>query len=982
MVGVILWPMSAAPASPANPDAARRPGALLASVRGRVPLLGDLLLGFVGARAVAAVAAARVEALGTAVLPLDEALLALCAAAAGAFAVPEGARLARIARAAAAPATGLLALTALESANPLVGAAALAGPAFGLASAVARRLRAGADAGLALVCGLLGAAWACSGAGTVPAGETGGQAFAWSLALVAVLVWRCVRDVPAPHAASPSVGARSFGVVAGALFAWSALLAHGHGAAPVAWPLVGSSGGGLVEAAFGAVLASRLGAQAGARCGMALTLVAAMAALAGHGSGAGAAIATVAASALLAAQLRRVGARPVSFGFAVGACACVAAAELGLRVDGLVAATCAAAAFGLARRTVAGWIAGAVCASFALVAWMQSPPPVASLDPAAERDLASYGAARATWDPRTQDVALRIAGVEFDRSGPLRRHPELLAMTVALFADRSSPIAVVDTGLGRFEDVARPFGLGPLWVASASADAACLQPGLQVDGPVRAGAAPHGAPSVAVGRRAFLRSIEAGSCVAVVDANLLGVAEVAGLGAEDCGLARRAVGGGVAVAAFALDRAEPSQFAGGVAAAARAHPWCGVFVVGSHALVVGLATAPDWARATERFAALPSDARWDLHAAGLGSIDDVRDSLFCVVEPSAAHERIAAASAGVGDARVDANVRALLATHARERAPLQEQRLRARCADAEAWPAADEALADAVRQSPASVLLRRELIQLRVRRADRAVLAALREKPDEVANAAAMAARFLPFGCPSPTLQAALALPNRRGERLRDRRAAAAAAFALDPGFYDDASPLLRDVLEGVARATPLADFARLPEGARLAELAVQEGQLGVLLRSRFPSRAARALVDEWSRRDLSLGALSTLRELADPFVLEAAHGALQRRSAQQELVRIWRADLPATAPIRALFDGRAEQRQALMVAIAGRNDEGSLAILGRGLVDEDESVRSAAGAALFRSVGDGIVYDPAWPQDRLREAAAKLATLAQRTSR
>ena len=972
--------MSASPARPPEPEAARRPDALRASVQTGVSLLGDLLLGFAGTGAIAAVAAARVEALGTAVLPLDEALLALCIGAAGAFAVPDGSRLARIARAALVPLLGLLALSAIESANPVVGAVALAGPAFGMASAWTRRFRSGQGTGFALAC-FVGAAWSCAWLEPAFHGEAGRSAFAWVLGLIAALAWQFARDTRPALSDGPAVGARSFGAVAGALFAWAALLAHGHGPDPVAWPFAASSTRGLDVAAFGVLLASRIGAQAGARCSLLLALVAAMAVLAGHGSTAGATVAAVATSALVTAQLRLGGARPLALGFAVGACACVAAAELGLRPDGLVAAASAAAAFGLARRTVAGWVAGAVCASFAMAAWLQAAAPATSIDPAAERALDGHGAARASWDPRTQDVVLRIAGVEFDRSGPLRRHPELLAMTVALFADRSSPIAVVDTGLGRFEAMARRFGLGPLWIDSASSDAARLAPGLQVDGPVRSGVATQAAQSVAVGRRAFLRSIEAGTCDTVVDASLLGASPRTRLDAEDCELARHAAADGLVVAAFALDRADPALLASGIAAAAAAHPWCGVFVADRTALVVGLASAPDWTRASERFAALPVDARWDLHAAGFGAIDDVRDALAFVADAAYA-SGVSSDDGRSDDAGLDANVRVLLAAPVRERTALQEQRLRAMSADVDAWPAADEALAAAVRDAPACVLLRRELVRLRVRRADRAILAASRDKPDEVASAASMAARFLPFGCPSPALQAALALPNRRGERLRERRASAAAAFALDPGFYDDAPPLVRDVLEGVPRATPLADFARLPEGARLAELAVQDGPLGVLLRTRFASRAARALVDEWGQRDLSLAALSSLRELADPFVLEAAHGALVRRGAQKDLVRIWRADLPATAPIRALFDGPPEQRQALMVAIAGRTDAGSLSVLERGLVDDDEYVRAAAGAALFRSVGDGIVYDPAWPQDRLREAAAKLATLAQRTSR
>jgi hypothetical protein len=54
--------------------------------------------------------------------------------------------------------------------------------------------------------------------------------------------------------------------------------------------------------------------------------------------------------------------------------------------------------------------------------------------------------------------------------------------------------------------------------------------------------------------------------------------------------------------------------------------------------------------------------------------------------------------------------------------------------------------------------------------------------------------------------------------------------------------------------------------------------------------------------------------------------------------------------------------------------------LLARGLVDDDEAVRTAAGAALFRSIGERIVYDPQWSAERRAAASAQLLALSHQT--
>ncbi len=784
--------------------------------------------------------------------------------------------------------------------------------------------------------------------------------------------------------------------IAGGIAAWSLAMPYGAGPMPVAWPLIDAGWAACVAVALGCCIAPWLGSGnghgngGGLRRSAAATASAICAYAAGSGSAAAAIVCVAIAASLLCVSALSASRRRAAWAFGIGAVATGYAAHFGWSPSCAIAALTACVGALSIRWTASGWIAFVVGASVAIAHSAAPAIANASGGDAGERPLSAIGVARGSWDPRTQDVVLCVRGREADRAGPRRHHADLVAAMVALYGSGERPIANVDQGVGAFAESARAFGLPVSWCAEPCADVVLLRPRLDVDGPARGTLVPAVASNcVEVGARALLRMTATSACGAVVDATLFGAASSLRATIEEHAAMRRVAGDGPVVFAFALDRASPRLVAAVLSAASNAHPFCRVVVSDRTAIVACLTRAPDSRAVEQRFAQLSLDARWRLHAAGIGSPQDLDDALVLDAMPHGQPMRDAElralsrlANEHGGEGNLAGNLRVLRSIPSRLLPACWSARLDALSDDAAAWPAADAALANAVRAAPGSVLLRRELVQLRVRRAELAILAADRAVPEQVANAAAMAARFLPFGCPSPVLQAALALPDRLGQRLKERRAAANAALSIDPSLYEVASPLLRDVLEGSQPRSPIEDFARLPSGSRLCELAVQEGPLAVALRTLHGSRCARALVDEWGRAELSNGALSALRELADPFVLEAANAQLARRSAQKDLVRIWRADLPATAAMRSLLDGPAVQRQALMVAIAGRVDEGSLDALGNGLVDEDEGVRNAAGAALFRSIGDGIAYDPNWPQDRLREAAAKLATLPIRTSR
>ena len=196
----------------------------------------------------------------------------------------------------------------------------------------------------------------------------------------------------------------------------------------------------------------------------------------------------------------------------------------------------------------------------------------------------------------------------------------------------------------------------------------------------------------------------------------------------------------------------------------------------------------------------------------------------------------------------------------------------------------------------------------------------------------------------------------------------------------DDAPAVLRSVLAGLPRYSPLQDLAMLPESSRLVELSVGDEPLAVGLRARFGAFVAAALVEAWAERALSPSERAALRQLADPFVLTMAARTLQRRGALVEVLSIFRPGLPTPSVLLELLAKGEAERRALMVALAeDRRDVNTYEGLARGICDPEMSVRLAAGAALFRSVGDRIAYDPAWPEDRRRQVAQAVQELKQR---
>jgi hypothetical protein len=189
---------------------------------------------------------------------------------------------------------------------------------------------------------------------------------------------------------------------------------------------------------------------------------------------------------------------------------------------------------------------------------------------------------------------------------------------------------------------------------------------------------------------------------------------------------------------------------------------------------------------------------------------------------------------------------------------------------------------------------------------------------------------------------------------------------------------VLAAVLQGAPHQSPLEDLAALPPDESLGDLCTGDQPLAVALRARFPSDCARALVHRWQQGPLPAPASDALRELADPFVIEAAAAALGR-TRRCELLALWRFDLPLPGCLAELAQGELEERRLLAEALPCRRDRPSLLSLARLLADPDRAVRLPAAAALLRSLGDKIAYDPDWPEVRLQQAADQVRTLHNR---
>lgn len=985
----MLWPMHESAPAPADAPPHGSAGRRRAGAYG---LLAASLLGAGAALAFAAARSWRAAGLGLHDLPVGERWIVATASASG-FAL--GCAIEARGRSPWPLAVALWFAVVVATATTALGGSEWAAqsfavwPSLALPAAAAASLCgaiAAARGGSAAIGGfaaLLGAGLALLAAPLVSASwsmQAGGGAV-FLLAAAAAVPGRTI--VPPRRTLRP-VAAMALPV--GGCVAWAFGLGEGLGPAPSVWPAADAAPA-FVGAALGFLFADRTRPAHAARlhglttAGLAILAAAPPIDSVLRTAAIGCAVAVLGRSAIGNASPREVvhalaraalGAGLVALAIAWGLSAGVATAVLAV-----------VASLTLVRATAIGGFS-TVAGGFAVVVFGGAlPTPSVGGDV----ELGRHGCALATWSPRTQQVALSIDGAVVDRAGPGRDHAAVLAFLAAAFAERTGPVLAFGPDCGRFAEVAAEVGVRELVAAGACDDASALVGVLATDGPVIGPepSLPASVPPLPQGSRELLHDLPAGSAAAVVDASLLGPATATRATVEEHAAMRRAAGRGPVLQAFALDATPTSLVENCMRSAAAVHGHAILFVFGDGAVVLGLGDRPDWERAGAHLQRLSQKARWRLHQAGIGDLDDLRDAQLVRLQRG----RCAPTDLDVETVRCDDSDRGRSSVVAAiERAAdgaideLARARLDAWSGDAAREASAQKALQGLVAARPESVLLRREWLAVGVRSADRAIQAAEATRPESVQAARALAVRFFHVGSPSPSLQAALALPDAKGEAIRDRRAAGRAALALDAGFAEVAPPILRSVLAGQQAHTPLADLGRLPAGERLVELASGDGPFAIALRHRFGSRCAEALVGGLAHAEPTLPAQSALRELADPFVLARALESLRRRGTELELVRAWRADLPACAAIRSVFGQSATARQAVLVAAGGRLDPGSLELVATGLDDEAELVRSAAATALFRSLGDRIVYDPAWPAERRRAAATELLELAQRNPR
>ena len=172
-----------------------------------------------------------------------------------------------------------------------------------------------------------------------------------------------------------------------------------------------------------------------------------------------------------------------------------------------------------------------------------------------------------------------------------------------------------------------------------------------------------------------------------------------------------------------------------------------------------------------------------------------------------------------------------------------------------------------------------------------------------------------------------------------------------------------------------LRELGRLPAAAELSGILQRPGSEARALLAVFPDRCAQALVGSLLAAPLGTSGRSALREVLDPDWLSLACRQVQARhgSLAQEILPLWGPELPLPPELGELARGSVEERKAFADALAGRADAAARQALGGLLLDAEPGVRVAAAAALFRTVGDRIPYDPDWPLAARQRAAEAL---------
>lgn len=589
----------------------------------------------------------------------------------------------------------------------------------------------------------------------------------------------------------------------------------------------------------------------------------------------------------------------------------------------------AALAGAAAAAAVAAPRASAALAAIAVVSgWWATAPPIVG---AGERLLA-HGGGEAV-------VATRSDGCRWWRVGDGVRGvvgPErvgaALATTLAFAATRPGDRVLA---LGDAIALARAVAALDGRVVDAVDDrlaAASLRAAMASDGclPV---APPAGARGAAL--LATLRRLPAGARQAIVVGVLPTPAGPLATSAGQRELARVAAGGLVAQP-FAPAIMTPDFLATWLARAAAAFPWAAVYIVGDDAVLVGGARPPSWSAAP-----WPDDVRWLAHRAHLDGVDDL------VAACAGALDRVALAAAA--PRAVDA------ASLLRDACRGADGTL-ARGSLLPLWRAQQDALAAAV---------------ARVR--------ALPGDDAGRAEAASVAARFLPIGAPRAELQAALGLVGSDGVPLVEPARAARRAAAIAPTLFAGAPAALAVLPRPTTAIGPLEDLAALPGPARLAALAAGDEPLAVALRARFPSPCARAFVAALAAGPLPPAALQALRELADPFVLREAAAVLAPAGRLRELLGLWRGGLPMPAALTALAHGDGDDQRALAVALAGRREPSCAPALAELLCADEPAALALAATALEQLFPGAVAFDPAAPLSERRAAADRVRSLHNR---
>lgn len=600
-------------------------------------------------------------------------------------------------------------------------------------------------------------------------------------------------------------------------------------------------------------------------------------------------------------------------------------------------------------------------------------------DRAEVRVLAQSGDASAVYDRATQEVALLDGGGRLDCHGPGRTHGALAGLAAAYLTAPGRKVVVHECV--QAAELLRALGQLDVRETVGAPGLALLARRARVQGPVALpGAVEQELPLPEVaGLRRTLRGLPPASLGALVVSFPTPRAPYL----ADIGFhleARTALGGGALLVPMPLDIVPPGLVRATCAAARAVHPQVQLVLV--HGVLVLVATGQPvrW----DTGPAFPGAAQAWCWAAGLSGMAELalaRIPLRSVTgvqlppDPLLLAARSRSQEPADGNRRMRENV-----DHLRAGLGPGASGLAVRL-----WlldrPAHEDAL---VRESQAQLgaerlgshLLLEELRRSRLGAAVDEVRAADPGDQDSMQRAAVVASAWCHVGAPHAVLQAALGLENANGSSVLDAAAAARRALAVDPTLSAHAPAALRAVLEPVAAAGAvphgaLEDLARLPESSSLAALCTGASPLAVALRARFGPWCAAALLEVRAARPWTLEELGALRELSSPAVLDAAAELLEGKAALQELLGVWRLDLPAPAGVARLVASGTEVRLALAEALARRKDLGSTRALAALLDDPDPGVRTAAGRTLGLNWPGTVPYDPSWERSQ-REVAAR----------